>query len=69
MKSLDEAIRYYEETAKDHEIVSEDHKDIVDGYRQLAGWLKELKCYREIKDSWNRLFPNGEEVNDDEDSD
>ena len=32
-------------------------------HRQLAEWLKELKWYREIKNSWNRLFPNGEEIN------
>ena len=35
-------------------------------HRQMAEWLRELKSYREIKNSWNRLFPNGEEVNADE---
>lgn len=35
-------------------------------HRQLAEWLRELKKYRKIKDSWNRMFPNGEEVNADE---
>lgn len=37
-------------------------------HRQIAEWLRELKSYREIKNSWNRLFPNGEEVNADADT-
>ena len=35
-------------------------------HQQLAEWLRELKWYRDIIDSWNRLFPNGEEVKADD---
>ena len=41
-------------------------EQLISLYRQLAEWLRELKQYKEIKNSWNRLFPNGEEVNTDE---
>ena len=43
-------------------------KKCAEEHRQLAEWLRELRAYRKIKDSWNRMFPNGEEVNADADS-
>lgn len=36
--------------------------ECAEEHRQLAEWLKELKFYRKIKNSWDRVFPTGEEI-------
>lgn len=76
--TLDEAIRRAEEVAEAEEqkarVLNGDFYksrrneclECAEEHRQLAEWLRELKRYRKIKDSWNRMFPNGEEVNADE---
>lgn len=42
--TLDEAIKHAEEVANDMELCC---KECAEDHRQLAGWLKELKQYRE----------------------
>ncbi len=44
--TLDEAIKYFEEMVEIGEIY-EINKGMLEEYRQLAEWLKELKAYRE----------------------
>ena len=79
--TLDETIKYCEEIAEENASLAdrieqlhlygnaEGCRECASEHRQLAEWLKELKKYREIKNSRNRMFPNGEEVNADENSD
>lgn len=67
MKRYDDASGY--NRSHNEKIRTNDAKgceQLISLYRQLAEWLIELKHYREIKNSWNRLFPNGEEVNADD---
>ena len=69
--TLDEVIEYFEtEVKRSNSLVMpyEARKKYSDDCKQMAEWLKELKFYREIKNSWNKMFPNGEEINADEDS-